>query len=297
MFNKISDGIIRQTIIEQSPEIQEQQSAQDQVAPAPEPIVQASPQYGSSLLAERRFGSFAQEMFLRDKLNAQLQITKNPITTADQAVDASSLNNYVTQAEPQADARLNELQERLKSIRERRKELQTEMASTKQKSLELIQMAQEIRNSANNDQALSNSTLSTLGALGMVGLVGGLPAPIIGGLFGGMGIFGGLSAADKEKMYKAASELEKQAGELDLQVEQSNSELCGCDNEESKLRLLIEEEERKLKLGLDEQNFKPSLMTVEGSFQELRPDEISVQNESPEIVQLSPNIQELTDNE
>lgn len=217
--------------------------------------------------------------------------------TADQAVDASSLFSYVAQAEPQPDARLNELRERLKSNRERQKEIQTELAASKQKALELQQLAQEIRGSADNDQALSNATLATLGSLGALGLVAGIPVPIIGGLFGGLGVFSGLSAADKDKMYKAAAELEKQAGQLDLQVEQSKSELCGCDNEELKIRELIEEEERKLKLGLEDQNFKPSLMTVEGAFQEFQPDGIFNQDEAPSALQFSPDIQKLTNEE
>jgi hypothetical protein len=217
--------------------------------------------------------------------------------TADQAVDASSLFSYVAQPEPQADARLHELQERLKSVRDRQKEIQTEVAASKQKVLELQQSAQEIRAAANDDQALSNSTLATLGGLGMLGLVAGIPGSIIGGLFGGLGIFEGLSAADKEKMYKAAAELEKQAGQLDLQVEQLNSESCDCDNKEIDLRRMIEEEERKLQLGLDEQNFKPSLMTVEGAFQQFQPDGIFNQDENPSALQFSPNIQKLTNEE
>jgi hypothetical protein len=217
--------------------------------------------------------------------------------TADQAVDASSLFTYVAQAEPQPDARLYELQERLKSLRERQKEIRTEMAASKEKALELQKAAQEIRGSANDDQALSNATLATLGGLGALGLVAGISAPIIGGLFGGLGIFGGLSAADKEKMYKAAAELEKQAGEIEMQAEQSNSELCDCDNKESALREQIAEEERKLQLGLDEQNFKPSLMTVEGAFQEFHPDGILTQDAAPSIVPSSSDIQNLTNEE
>jgi DNA repair exonuclease SbcCD ATPase subunit len=295
MFNKISDGLIRQTIIEQSPEVQEQQPPQDQITPVAEPIVQASPQYGSSLLAERRFGSYAQEMFLRNQLNAQLQTAKDPTAIAT-PIEVSQKQN-VANVEPQADARLNELQERLRSVRERQKEIRAEITSSKQKALQLQEMAQEIRNSANNDQALSNATLATLGGLGALGLVAGISAPIIGGLFGGLGIFGGLSAADKEKMYKAAAELEKQAGELDLQCEKSNSELCGCDNEAEDIRQRIEEEERKLALGLEDQNFKPSLMTVEGAFQEFQSDGIFIQNDVQSAVPLNPDIQKLTNEE
>jgi hypothetical protein len=217
--------------------------------------------------------------------------------TADQAVDASSVFTYAAQAEPQPDARLNELRDRLKSIRERQKEIRTEQAASKQKALELQQLAQEIRGSADNDQALSNATLATLGGLGALGLVAGIPGPIIGGLFGGLGIFGGLSAADKDKMFKAAAELEKQAGELEMEADQSNRELCDCDKKESALREQIAEEEQKLQLGLDEQNFKPSLMTVEGAFQEFQPDGIFNQDEAPSALQFSPDIQKLTNEE
>lgn len=217
--------------------------------------------------------------------------------TADQAVDASSLFSYVAQAEPPADARLHELQERLKSIRDRQKEIRTEVVASKQKALELQQLAQEIRGSAENDQALSNATLATLGGLGALGLVAGISAPIIGGLFGGLGIFAGLSAADKEKMYKAAAELEKQAGELEMQADQSNCELSDCENKELALNQQIAEEERKLQLGLDEQNFKPSLMTVEGAFQEFQPDGIFNQDEAPSPLQFSLDVQKLTNQE
>ena len=295
MFNKISDGLIRQTNIEQSPEVQEQHPPQDQITPEAEPIVQASPQYGSSLLAERRFGSYAQEMFLRNQLNAQLQTAKDPIAIAT-PIEVSQQQN-VANVEPQADARLNELQERLTSVRERQKEIRAEITSSKQKALELQELAQQIRNSANNDQALSNATLATLGGLGALGLVAGISAPIIGGLFGGLGIFGGLSAADKEKMYKAAAELEKQAGELDLQCEKSNSELSNCDNEAEDIRQRIEEEERKLALGLEDQNFKPSLMTVEGAFQEFQSDGIFIQNDVQSAVPLNSETRKLTNEE
>lgn len=215
----------------------------------------------------------------------------------DIAVDASSIFNYYEQSALQPDARLQELKQRLNSINERRKEIRTEIESSKQKALELQEMAAKIRGAADDDQALSNEILSTLGGLGVLGFIGGFPAPIIGGLLGGLGIFGGLSAAYKEKMYKAAAELEKQAGELDMQSEQSNSELCDCDNEASDIRQLIEEEERKLQLGLDEQKFKPSLMSVEGSFQEFQPDGIFNQNEVPSAVEFSPDVQKLTNKE
>jgi DNA repair exonuclease SbcCD ATPase subunit len=217
-------------------------------------------------------------------------------SAAEQSVDASSIFNNFEQTAQQPDAKLQELRQRLNSNNERRKEIQTEIESSKQKALELQDLAQQIRNSANNDQALSNSMLSTLGGLGVLGLIGGFPAPIIGGLFGGLGIFGGLSAADKDKMNKAAAELEKQAGELNLQCEQSNSELCNCDNEASDIRQRIEEEERKLQLGLDEQRFKPSLMSVEGPFQEFQPDGI-IQEEIPSAVQFNPDVQKLTNKE
>ena len=82
MFNRISDGVIRQTIIEQNPEVQEHKPAEDQISPQAEPIVQASPEYASGLIAERRLGGYAQEMFLRNQLNTQLQTAKNPISMA-----------------------------------------------------------------------------------------------------------------------------------------------------------------------------------------------------------------------
>jgi hypothetical protein len=222
--------------------------------------------------------------------NPEIQQSPN----VDQTVDASSLFSYVVKTEPPPDARLQELRERLDSINVRRKEIRTESQNAKNKAAELQQMAAEIRGSANDNKALSSSIMATLGGLGVVGLIGGFPAPIIGGLLGGLGIFGGLSEAYKEKMYKAAAELDKQAGELQMQSEESNSELCECDNEASSIKKLIDEEERKLTLGLDQQEFRPSLMSVEGPLQEFQPDGIFKQDDVQSAVILSPDIQKLT---
>ena len=67
MINKIGDINIRETIFEETSEANEQQ-AQDNISSDVEPLVQATPEYKSGLIAERLLGSQAQEIFLRNQV-------------------------------------------------------------------------------------------------------------------------------------------------------------------------------------------------------------------------------------
>lgn len=70
MINKISDNTIRETTIEETTQPQEPQT-QSNIAPEAEPLVQATPEHKSGLIAEQRLGGQAQELLLRDQLNSQ----------------------------------------------------------------------------------------------------------------------------------------------------------------------------------------------------------------------------------
>lgn len=224
-----------------------------------------------------------------------------PSTSAEITVDASSLFKYLNPDSPQPTSRLQDLQDRLKSINEKIREIKDSGAlrKAKEESIKLQQMASEIRGAANDDKALSSSIIATLGGLGILGIIGGFPAPrIIAGLLGGLGIFGGLSEEYKQKMLKAAAELEKKAGEQDLELTQLQREFEELNKLAESVEELIKEEEHRLKLGFSEQEFKPSLMTAESPFEEFLPDQTFVQTDNtPSAVPLSPDIQKLTNEE
>jgi hypothetical protein len=71
MIDKISDVRIRETVMEETTQAPEPQ-AQDNVAAEVEPLVQATPEYKSGLVAEQRLGGQAQEMLLANQLNSQI---------------------------------------------------------------------------------------------------------------------------------------------------------------------------------------------------------------------------------
>jgi hypothetical protein len=71
MINKISDATIRETPIEETTQPQEPQ-AQSNMAPEAEPLVQATPEYKSGLIAEQRMAGQTQELLLGNQLNSQI---------------------------------------------------------------------------------------------------------------------------------------------------------------------------------------------------------------------------------
>ena len=83
MINKVGDVSIRETQFEETTEAKEQQP-QENIGSEPEPIVQATPEYKSGLIAERRLGSQAQERMLRNQLDESLktssQETRDPVS-------------------------------------------------------------------------------------------------------------------------------------------------------------------------------------------------------------------------
>jgi hypothetical protein len=68
MIDKIGDTRIRETNFEETTEAKEI-PVQDNIAPEAEPIVAATPEYKSGLIAEQQMGGQAQEMLLRNQLN------------------------------------------------------------------------------------------------------------------------------------------------------------------------------------------------------------------------------------
>ncbi len=71
MIDKISDARIPQTSSEETTQAQEK-PAQDNIASDAEPLVTATPEYKSGLIAEQKMGGQAQEMLLRNQLNSQI---------------------------------------------------------------------------------------------------------------------------------------------------------------------------------------------------------------------------------
>jgi hypothetical protein len=76
MIDRISDVKIRETVMEETTQAQEPQ-AQDKIAAEVEPIVQATPEYKSGLVAEKRLESQAQEMLLSKQLQND---TRSPVS-------------------------------------------------------------------------------------------------------------------------------------------------------------------------------------------------------------------------
>lgn len=72
MINKISDNTIRETAIEETTTQPQEPQTQSSMAPEGEPVVQATPEYKSGLIAEQRMGGQAQELRLGNQLNSQI---------------------------------------------------------------------------------------------------------------------------------------------------------------------------------------------------------------------------------
>src|SRR5687767_711494 len=68
MINKIPDFNIRETNLEESTEAAEPQAEDNNTGSEVAPLVQATPEYKAGLIAERRLGSQAQEMLLRNQV-------------------------------------------------------------------------------------------------------------------------------------------------------------------------------------------------------------------------------------
>lgn len=152
-----------------------------------------------------------------------------------------------TQQPPPPDSRLNEMLKRLDSLKEKKREIKTELQDQQKQSLETQQALSAIEESLNSDKPIPDAILPLLGSLGVLGIIGGLPAlPIIGGL----GILGGLTGKYKQKMQEAKAELERKAGEdIEPRKEELKSELADVDSQTETTLRLIEKE----KLRLEEQ--------------------------------------------
>jgi hypothetical protein len=69
MIDKIGgESRIQESTFEETPEVKEQQVAQDNIAPEAESVVTATPEYKSGLIAEKQIGGQTQEMLLRNQL-------------------------------------------------------------------------------------------------------------------------------------------------------------------------------------------------------------------------------------
>lgn len=236
-----------------------------------------------------------------DLLQQQIQ-SQSPIqetTPPEVTVDASSLFLAVdpNSSEPNS-PRLQELKERLKAINERRSEIQrADLVNLKQESLELQKTAQEIRASAESDDALSDSVVATLDSLGILGLIGGLPVPQIAlGILGSLGVVG-LSEDYKHQMYRAAAELDKKAGLIELDAENLQSELQDLNKQAESVAALIKEEEQRLSQGFDDLRYSSNLI-AQTPWQDFRqPEDLIKNNDSPSVFLLNSDIQKLTNEE
>lgn len=95
MIDKINDVSIRETVFEETTEAKEPQ-AQDNISSEVEPLIQATPEYKSGLIAERRMGGQAQEMLLRNQLSQSEQ-------AAAQTNDVREPKTFTSGSEPVID--------------------------------------------------------------------------------------------------------------------------------------------------------------------------------------------------
>src|SRR5687767_6573385 len=81
MVDGIHNSRIRETVLEEATEAKEPQ-AQDKISSEAEPVVHATPEYKSGLMAERRLGGQTQEMLLRNQLKESEQPagTRDPVS-------------------------------------------------------------------------------------------------------------------------------------------------------------------------------------------------------------------------
>lgn len=73
MIDKISDVRIQQTSLEETTQASEA-PAQDNITSEAEPVVTATPEYKSGMIAEQQMGGQAQEMLLRNQLDSQIPV-------------------------------------------------------------------------------------------------------------------------------------------------------------------------------------------------------------------------------
>lgn len=77
-MDRINNVRIRETVLEETSKAKEPQ-VQDNISSEAEPVVAATPEYKSGLIAERRLGGQTQEMLLRNQLqkSEQAAVQKN----------------------------------------------------------------------------------------------------------------------------------------------------------------------------------------------------------------------------
>jgi hypothetical protein len=203
----------------------------------------------------------------------------SPATQNNMMVDASNLFSYIEPNAVRFNEQLAQLNDQLKSLKERRDEIRSQLLENKTKALELQQAASEIRGAMAEGKPIPDSLMAMLGPLGILGMIGGLPAlPVIGGIAGLVG----LSLDYKQQMAKAAAELDKRAGEIEMNNESLNEELEEMNKEEDsiqrKMRLL---EEKQQELNASAKTFLgSSSMVAEQAFQVFENDENMIQNDN-----------------
>lgn len=111
MINKISDNTIRETAIEETTTQPQEPQAQSSMAPEGEPVVQATPEYKSGLIAEQRMGGQAQELRLGNQLNSQISSAaqndvRTPTFTRDSAPPTKPVLETVTDTAKQIPGQL-----------------------------------------------------------------------------------------------------------------------------------------------------------------------------------------------
>jgi phage shock protein A len=208
-------------------------------------------------------------------------------TQNNMMVDVSNLFSYIEPNAVRFNEQLAQLNDQLKSLKERRDEIRSQMVENKTKALELKQAASEIRGAMAEGKPIPDSLMAILGPLGILGMIGGLPAlPVIGGIAGLVG----LNLDYKNQMAKAAAELEKRAGLMDMDAQSLREELEEMTKEEDSIREKIEHlNEKQQELNAPAKNFMgSSSMVAEQAVQVFENDENMIQNDASSAITLNP---------
>jgi hypothetical protein len=214
---------------------------------------------------------------LGDPQNQSAVDLESSATQNNMTVDASNVFSYLDPNAMRFNEQMAQLNDRFKAIRERRNEIQTQLIENKTKALELQQAATQIRGAIADGNPVPDSVIAMLGPLGILGMIGGLPVlPVIGGILGAVG----LNLDYKARMEKAAAELEKRAGLVDMNCESLKEELEELTKEADSIREKFNQMDKK-----HEEQIAPSKlfvgsssMVAEQAFQAFENTENMIQN-------------------
>jgi DNA repair exonuclease SbcCD ATPase subunit len=196
-------------------------------------------------------------------------------------VEASSMFSVFERNE-QFDNRLPELNEKLKMLEERKRELVTERESYSAKEDQLRKTKDAVKEAIDSDKPIPDEVVALVGSLGIFGIIGGLPAiPILAGL----GAFLGLTGNYRAKAQQVHSELERQEADCAAQTEQCDADLQKIDKQIESANSAIEKEKERLERLAQpmQEKIYNSRMVVEPMWQEFQPHQDVVQNEENSV--------------